>query len=109
MFFSSRIRDACASELALGLAHPHYILLIHSMLWEMGANMELAMPRGAKPVRTGSNIRRPGLRRLLSNRSVRSLPLFRVRPEIQDVCRFGLAMGGRARSGGRRALLNFTS
>jgi hypothetical protein len=28
---------------ALGLAHPHYNLLIHSMLWEIGANMELAM------------------------------------------------------------------
>ncbi len=38
----------------------------------------------------GSNIRTTRLSRLLSTRSVRLLPLFRARPEIQDVCRFAL-------------------
>src|SRR5260221_12183551 len=75
---------------ALGLAHPHYILLIHSMLWEMGANMELAMLSRRKTC--ADRIKHPeaGTEAAPLNPLSAIAPLFRVRPEIQDVCRFAL-------------------
>ena len=75
---------------ALGLAHPHYILLIHSMLWEIGANMELAMLPRCKTC--ADRIKHPdaGTEAAPLNPLSAIAPLFRVRPEIQDVCRFAL-------------------
>ena len=75
---------------ALGLAHPHYILLIHSMLWEIGANMELAMLSRRKTC--ADRIKHPdaGTEAAPLNPLSAIAPLFRVRPEIQDVCRFAL-------------------
>src|SRR6266550_167756 len=75
---------------ALGLAHPHYILLIHSMLWEIGANMELAMLSRRKIC--ADRIKHPdaGTEAAPLNPLSAIAPLFRVRPEIQDVCRFAL-------------------
>src|SRR5258706_3870524 len=75
---------------ALGLAHPHYILLIHSMLWEIGANMELAMLSRRKTC--ADRIKHPDARTeaALLNPLSAIAPLFPVRPEIQDVCRFAL-------------------
>src|SRR5260370_36419515 len=75
---------------ALGLAHPHYIILIHSMLWEIGANMELAMLSRRKIC--ADRIKHPdaGTEPAPLNPLNAIAPLFRVRPEIQDVCRFAL-------------------
>src|SRR3984893_16880766 len=75
---------------AFGLAHPHYILLIHSMLWEIGANMELAMLSRRKIC--ADRIKHPdaGTGAAPLNPLSAIAPLFRVRPEIQDVCRFAL-------------------
>jgi len=72
------------------LAHPHYILLIHSMLWEIGANMELAMLPRRKTC--ADRIKHPdaGTEAVPLNPLSAIAPLFRVRPEIQDVCRFAL-------------------
>jgi len=72
------------------LAHPHYILLIHSMLWEIGANMELAMLSRRKTC--ADRIKHPdaGTEAAPLNPLSAIAPLFRVRPEIQDVCRFAL-------------------
>src|SRR3982074_2357139 len=75
---------------ALGLAHPHYILLIHSMLWEIGANMKLAMLSRRKTcavrIKHPDDATEPATLDPLSAIA----PLFRARPEIQDVCRFAL-------------------
>jgi len=72
------------------LAHPHYILLIHSMPWEIGANMELAMLSRRKTC--ADRIKHPdaGTEAVPLNPLSAIAPLFRVRPEIQDVCRFAL-------------------
>src|SRR6476661_9370099 len=92
MFSSSRIRDACASELRawVGASALHYILLIHSMLWEIGANMELAMLSRRKIC--ADRIKHPnaGTEAAPLNPLSAIAPLFRVRPEIQDICRFAL-------------------
>jgi hypothetical protein len=69
---------------ALGLAHPHYILLIHSMLWEIGANMELAMPSRRKSC--ADRIKHPDAGTEGAPGTSGCVP----------VC---LAMGGRAQSG----------
>lgn len=75
---------------ALGLAHLHYILLIHWMPLEIGANMELAMLSRRKT--RADRIKHPdaGTEPAALNPLSAIAPLFRVRPEIQDVCRFAL-------------------
>src|SRR3979411_1509108 len=90
MFSSSRIRDRCASELrawvgASALHSPHSF-----DAWEIGANMELAMLSRRKTC--ADRIKQPaaGTEAAPLNPLSEIAPLFRVRPEIQDVCRFAL-------------------
>jgi AraC family transcriptional activator of mtrCDE len=68
----------------------HYILLVHSMLWEIGANGELAMLSRRKTyagrIKHPDDATEPATLDPLSAIA----PLFRARPEIQDVCRFAL-------------------
>jgi len=60
------------------------------MLWEIGANMELAMLSRRKTC--ADRIKHPdaGTEAAPLNPLSAIAPLFRVRPEIQDVCRFAL-------------------
>jgi len=60
------------------------------MLWEIGANMELAMLSRRKIC--ADRIKHPdaGTEAAPLNPLSAIAPLFRVRPEIQDVCRFAL-------------------
>ena len=60
------------------------------MLWEIGANMELAMLSRRKTC--AGRIKHPdaGTQAAPLNPLSAIAPLFRVRPEIQDICRFAL-------------------
>src|SRR6266404_5739496 len=64
--------------------------LSSSMLWEIGANMELAMSSRRKICADRIKYPDAGTEAAPLNPVSAIAPLFRVRPEIQDVCRFAL-------------------